>query len=139
MFVLLVICLLQILTIGTLNDRLVLHNLKLMLVKHQGANRKFMITRLQPLYLNWSIKNSYLSIFILLWLSSYNYIYTSNGVSLHELSVSLSKCRKMSSSESDDLCSICADGGDLLLCDLCPRAFHKGIFLACKKKLPFGN
>ncbi|WOL17342.1 hypothetical protein Cni_G26133 [Canna indica] len=55
----------------------------------------------------------------------YNYIYTSNGVSLHELSVSLAKDRKASCSESDDLCSICADGGNLLLCDLCPRAFHK--------------
>ncbi|KAA8544144.1 hypothetical protein F0562_022220 [Nyssa sinensis] len=54
----------------------------------------------------------------------YLHIYTSNGVSLHELSISLSKGRKFSADENDDLCSICADGGDLLLCDNCPRAFH---------------
>lgn len=55
----------------------------------------------------------------------YNYIYTSNGVSLHELSVTLSKRRKLLDSENDDLCSICEDDGELVLCDLCPRAFHQ--------------
>ncbi|KAK7324900.1 hypothetical protein VNO77_28830 [Canavalia gladiata] len=54
----------------------------------------------------------------------YLHIYTSNGVSLHELSISLSKDRRFSTNENDDLCSICEDGGDLLCCDGCPRAFH---------------
>ncbi|TVU07494.1 hypothetical protein EJB05_40850 [Eragrostis curvula] len=55
----------------------------------------------------------------------YHNIYMSNGVSLHELSISLSKGQKMSNRQSDDLCSICSDGGQLLLCDTCPRAFHR--------------
>ncbi|KAK9153847.1 hypothetical protein Sjap_001327 [Stephania japonica] len=55
----------------------------------------------------------------------YLHIYTSNGVSLHELSISLSKGRKFSVNDNDDLCSICSEFGDLLLCDGCPRAFHK--------------
>ncbi|KAI4364239.1 hypothetical protein MLD38_020359 [Melastoma candidum] len=55
----------------------------------------------------------------------YSNIYTSNGVSLHELAISLSKGRKYSSKDNDNLCIICAEGGNLVLCDGCPRAFHK--------------
>ncbi|KAE9616715.1 hypothetical protein Lal_00034270 [Lupinus albus] len=51
-------------------------------------------------------------------------IYTSNGVSLHELSISLSKDPRFCIRDNDDLCTICQDGGDLLCCDGCPRAFH---------------
>ncbi|KAL8089919.1 uncharacterized protein LOC141697116 [Apium graveolens] len=51
-------------------------------------------------------------------------IYTSNGVSLHEWAVKLSLKREISAADNDDLCSICADGGELLCCDTCPRAFH---------------
>ncbi|XP_043699652.1 remodeling and spacing factor 1-like [Telopea speciosissima] len=67
----------------------------------------------------------------------YLHIYTSNGVSLHELSISLSKDRKLSAKDSDDLCTICADGGDLLLCDGCPRAFHKAC--VCLSNIPHGD
>ncbi|XP_049353448.1 uncharacterized protein LOC125817992 isoform X1 [Solanum verrucosum] len=67
----------------------------------------------------------------------YLYIYTSNGVSLHELSIKLSKERRSSAEENDDLCSICADGGDLLCCDNCPRAFHAEC--VCLPSIPTGT
>ncbi|KAL0327847.1 UNVERIFIED_CONTAM: Increased DNA methylation 1 [Sesamum calycinum] len=57
----------------------------------------------------------------------YMSIYTSNGVSLHQPSLELSKSRKSSTEEHDDLCSICGDGGDLLCCENCPRGFHTAI------------
>jgi hypothetical protein len=59
-------------------------------------------------------------------LSSYAYIYTSNGVSLHELALFLSKDRKCTAKYNDLACIVCWDGGNLFLCDGCPRAFHKG-------------
>ncbi|KAK1411800.1 hypothetical protein QVD17_32573 [Tagetes erecta] len=57
----------------------------------------------------------------------YENIYISNGVSLHEYAVSLKKNekRKCSVKYNDDLCRVCSDGGDLLLCDGCPRSFHQ--------------
>ncbi|KAJ7947899.1 putative Acyl-CoA N-acyltransferase with RING/FYVE/PHD-type zinc finger domain [Quillaja saponaria] len=54
----------------------------------------------------------------------YLHIYTSNGVSLHELSVSLLRGGKFSIREKDNLCSICQERGSLLCCHGCPRAFH---------------
>ncbi|KAL2992635.1 hypothetical protein AAZX31_10G058900 [Glycine max] len=55
----------------------------------------------------------------------YAFIYTSNGVSLHELAIFLSKDHKCTTKQNDYVCVVCWDGGNLLLCDGCPRAFHK--------------
>lgn len=55
----------------------------------------------------------------------YLHIYTSNGVSLHELSVSLSRTMRFSTKDNDDLCTICYQPGHLLCCDGCPRSFHQ--------------
>ncbi|KAL3530491.1 hypothetical protein ACH5RR_009813 [Cinchona calisaya] len=59
----------------------------------------------------------------------YLQIYTDEGVSLHELSLTIKEHMKTSIDESDDVCSICAHMGELLCCDMCPRAFH----IACIK------
>ncbi|XP_076916351.1 uncharacterized protein LOC143576031 isoform X2 [Bidens hawaiensis] len=57
----------------------------------------------------------------------YENIYISNGVSLHEYAVSMKMNEKGKNSVkyNDDLCRVCWDGGDLLLCDGCPRSFHQ--------------
>ncbi|KAL9301890.1 putative histone acetyltransferase chromatin regulator PHD family [Arabidopsis thaliana] len=67
----------------------------------------------------------------------YFYIYTSNGVSLHEWATTFSHGRKYSANDNNDLCVICADGGNLLLCDSCPRAFH--IECVSLPSIPRGN
>ena len=99
------------------------HSLKLMLAGPLAGNRKFVCE-----IFSWFLNNPFLLNFMMVFvlICSYAYIYTSNGVSLHELAISLSKGRKYSAEDNDNLCIICADGGNLLLCDGCPRAFHKG-------------
>ncbi|KAD1885338.1 hypothetical protein E3N88_42159 [Mikania micrantha] len=70
------------------------HSLKLMLVGPHTKNREFL-------------------------LYSYGNIYISNGVSLHEYAVSLKKTenQRCPVKFNDDICRVCRDGGDLLLCD----------------------
>ncbi|KQK20091.1 uncharacterized protein LOC100842921 [Brachypodium distachyon] len=54
----------------------------------------------------------------------YDNIFTSNGVSLHELSMKISKDMELSERETDDLCRECGLGGDIFPCKMCPRSFH---------------
>ncbi|EOA26575.1 hypothetical protein CARUB_v10022635mg [Capsella rubella] len=54
----------------------------------------------------------------------YRHIYISSGLSLHDIAMSLANGHVITTGDSDDMCSICGDGGDLLLCAGCPQAFH---------------
>ncbi|KAL1209962.1 Increased DNA methylation 1 [Cardamine amara subsp. amara] len=54
----------------------------------------------------------------------YRHIYITSGLSLHDIAMSLANGHVITTGDSDDMCSICGDGGDLLLCTGCPQAFH---------------
>ncbi|XVF76602.1 hypothetical protein PTKIN_Ptkin13bG0278900 [Pterospermum kingtungense] len=67
----------------------------------------------------------------------YRYIYTSNGLTLHDIALSLAKGQRITTDCTDDMCAICGGAGDLLICCDCPQAFHP----ACLKleHLPEGE
>ncbi|XP_057868151.2 uncharacterized protein LOC131075351 isoform X1 [Cryptomeria japonica] len=61
--------------------------------------------------------------------SPYKHIYLSDGRTLHEVALSIANETRISEKESpncnEDFCAICGDGGLLLCCDGCPKAYHK--------------
>lgn len=57
---------------------------------------------------------------------SYRHIYTSNGMTLHDIAISLAMGQRRTTGGSDDMCHVCGDGENLLLCNGCPLAFHAG-------------
>ncbi|KAF6168513.1 hypothetical protein GIB67_015060 [Kingdonia uniflora] len=54
----------------------------------------------------------------------YRHIFTSYGVTLHDVALSLANAQSLSTSESDDMCTECGGGGDLVKCEGCCKAFH---------------
>ncbi|KAK8512263.1 hypothetical protein V6N13_097077 [Hibiscus sabdariffa] len=54
----------------------------------------------------------------------YRHICTSNGMTLHDIALSLANGQRFTTGRSDDICAICGNAGDLLLCHECRLAFH---------------
>lgn len=57
---------------------------------------------------------------------SYRHIYTSSGFTLHDIALMLANGQSLASTGSDDMCAVCGNRGELIICNGCPRAFHAG-------------
>ncbi|KAF5956054.1 hypothetical protein HYC85_008910 [Camellia sinensis] len=60
--------------------------------------------------------------------SYYWNIYTSSRLTLHDIALSLANGENLAIGSSDDMCAACGAGGDLIICDRCPGAFHVGYY-----------
>ncbi|GFZ11020.1 acyl-CoA N-acyltransferase with RING/FYVE/PHD-type zinc finger domain-containing protein [Actinidia rufa] len=56
----------------------------------------------------------------------YRNIYTSNGLALHDIALSLASGQNLATGRRNDVCAVCGNVGDLIICQGCPQAFHAG-------------
>lgn len=102
---------------------LVLHSLKHMLEWRPEDNRKCSLLNLIFLY---NVTSKFFDKF--LSLHRYRHIYTSNGLTLHDIALSLANGQCVTTGSSDDTCAVCGNAGDLLLCRECSQAFHPCLY-----------